>query len=53
MTHIVEMRKDPRPAGTAPEAGPPHTRPLPSTRIPPCVLEALGLKSEAPCPEKA
>jgi hypothetical protein len=45
MTHIAELRKDPRPAETAPEAQPPRARQLPSTRISPHVLKVLGLQS--------
>ncbi len=45
MTHIAELRKDPRPADTTPEAQPPRTRSLPSTHISPYVLKVLGLNA--------
>jgi hypothetical protein len=47
VTHIAELRKDPRPADTTPEAQPPRIRPLPSTRISPYVLKVLGLNSSS------
>jgi hypothetical protein len=48
MTHITELRKDPRPVSTASENPPCRTHQVPSTRISPFVLKFLGLKSEEP-----
>jgi hypothetical protein len=50
MTHIVELRKQPRPASTA---QPPYTRQIPSTHIPSYILKVLGLKSAEPHSEEA
>jgi hypothetical protein len=50
MTHITELRKDPRPATT--ETQPPYSRQVPSTHIPSHILKVLGLKSAEPRPEE-
>ena len=48
MTHITELRKDPRPANPAPEAQLPHSRQVPSTHISSYILKFPGLKPGEP-----
>jgi hypothetical protein len=53
MTHIVELRKDPRPATTTPKDQPTRSGQVPGTRIPPFVLKVLGLESREAGPADA
>ena len=43
MTHIVELRKEPRPANNAPEGPSGRTHQIPSTHIPSSIQKVLGL----------
>jgi hypothetical protein len=52
MTHIVELRKQPRPANPAPEGPSSRTRQIPSAHISSYLLKILGLKSAEPHPEE-
>jgi hypothetical protein len=52
MTHIVELRKDPRPATTA-EPQPPRTRSLPGAHIPSYIQKILGLEPTETGPAEA
>jgi hypothetical protein len=52
VTQIAELRKNPRPADTGPDAQPPSLNELPSTHASPYVLKVLGLPSAGTGPEK-
>ena len=43
VTHIVELRKEPRPANPAPEGQSDRTHQIPSTHIPAYIQKVLGL----------
>ena len=43
MTHIVELRKEPRLANNAPEGQSGRTHQIPSTHIPAYIQKVLGL----------